>query len=77
MDHVPPIEYWFTVPATWSERTRDRMLEVLQTAGYSARDGDSVLLLSEAEAAAAGVLDDMPRLQVGQEYSPVLCLRCC
>ncbi|CEL10165.1 hypothetical protein ASPCAL13290 [Aspergillus calidoustus] len=52
MEEVPPTEFWFTIPATWTEKARDRFLRAINLAGFGTRPQDHVLFLLEAEAAA-------------------------
>ncbi|KAL3466064.1 hypothetical protein BJX64DRAFT_284995 [Aspergillus heterothallicus] len=47
-----PIEFWFSIPAVWSESARNRMDDAITAAGYRKRSQDSVFMVSEAEAAA-------------------------
>jgi hypothetical protein len=64
MEEVPPTEFWFTIPATWTEKARDRFLRAINLAGFGTRPQDHVLFLLEAEAAALAVPDQLPPLQV-------------
>ncbi|KAI9045693.1 Hsp70 family protein [Aspergillus affinis] len=50
---VPPIQFWFTLPATWSNPTRMRMLEAINGAGFLSRDVDTIYFITEAESAAS------------------------
>jgi hypothetical protein len=46
-----PIQFWLTVPVSWSDTTRELMREAISNAGFGARDGDQVHLLTEPQAA--------------------------
>jgi hypothetical protein len=46
-----PIQFWFTVPVSWSDPTRELMREAISNAGFGRRDGDQVHLLTEPQAA--------------------------
>jgi molecular chaperone DnaK (HSP70) len=47
-----PIDYWFTVPATWSERAKLLTKAAAQEAGFASKDIDRIMLIAEPEAAA-------------------------
>ena len=49
-------EFWFTVPAIWSDRDREDTMAAAKTAGFGAEDGDEINLISEPEAAAVAAL---------------------
>jgi molecular chaperone DnaK (HSP70) len=59
-----PIQFWFTVPVSWSDTTRKLMREVISDAGFGARDGDQVHLLTEPQAAMTFALAKEPSLSV-------------
>lgn len=57
--HIPaqvlagiPIEFWFTVPALWSDEARDLTLQAATKAGFGSRPYDTINLIPEPEAAA-------------------------
>lgn len=52
------IQFWFTVPVSWSDTTRALMREAIRNAGFSTRDGDEVHLLTEPQAAMTFALAD-------------------
>ncbi|KAJ5614996.1 hypothetical protein N7537_000110 [Penicillium hordei] len=45
------IQFWFTVPASWSDTTRALMREAISNASFGTRHGDQVHLLTEPQAA--------------------------
>ncbi|OAA34435.1 Hsp70 family protein [Beauveria brongniartii RCEF 3172] len=46
------VEFWLTVPASWSERAKLLTKRAAHRAGFGARAGDRTMLISEPEAAA-------------------------
>lgn len=46
-----PIQFWFTVPVSWSDPTKGLMREAISNAGFGARDGDQIHLRTEPPAA--------------------------
>ncbi|KAL4863291.1 hypothetical protein BDV12DRAFT_202257 [Aspergillus spectabilis] len=56
---ITPLEFWFTVPAIWSDRAQDATRNAARHAGFAGtmfRPWDRVFLISEPEAAAIAVL---------------------
>ncbi|KAF7157792.1 hypothetical protein CNMCM6106_003921 [Aspergillus hiratsukae] len=56
---ITPLEFWFTVPAIWSDRALDATRSAAQRAGFgksSLRPMDQIFLISEPEAAAVTAL---------------------
>lgn len=53
---VTPIDFWFTVPATWQESAVDATREAAAEAGFGSRESDQLNIMSEPEAAAIAVL---------------------
>ncbi|GFF98153.1 heat shock 70 kDa protein 12A [Aspergillus udagawae] len=56
---ITPLEFWFTVPAIWSDRALDATRTAAQRAGFgksSLRPMDQIFLISEPEAAAVTAL---------------------
>ncbi|KAJ4317355.1 hypothetical protein N0V84_007412 [Fusarium piperis] len=47
-----PVDFWLTVPATWSDAAKQLTLEAAQDAGFASRTHDRVRLITEPEAAA-------------------------
>jgi hypothetical protein len=47
-----PIEFWLTVPATWTEEAKVAVLSAAKAAGFGSRPGDEINLIPEPEAAA-------------------------
>ncbi|PLB48506.1 actin-like ATPase domain-containing protein [Aspergillus steynii IBT 23096] len=56
---ITPLEFWFTVPAIWSDKARSDTRLVAQKAGFGAsvtRPNDRIFLINEPEAAAVTAL---------------------
>jgi hypothetical protein len=49
---VTPMEFWLTVPAIWSDEAKFATRDAAKRAGFGARPGDQINLISEPEAAA-------------------------
>ncbi|PGH03861.1 hypothetical protein GX51_03849 [Blastomyces parvus] len=47
-----PLEFWFTVPAIWSDQAQNATLNAARKAGFGTRPNDKIFLISEPEAAA-------------------------
>ncbi|KAE8370730.1 actin-like ATPase domain-containing protein [Aspergillus caelatus] len=66
--HVTPIEFWFTVPAIWSDKARDATRTAARRAGFGgslSRQSDKVFLISEPEAAAITALKKYTTNSIG------------
>jgi molecular chaperone DnaK (HSP70) len=50
--NVTPIEFWFTMPAIWSDEAQHATRKAAMCAGFGTRSGDSVKMITEPEAAA-------------------------
>lgn len=55
-----PVEFWFTVPATWSEHARIKTKEAAARAGFGRKPSHSIFMMTEPEAAAEAVFDQYP-----------------
>lgn len=56
---VSPIEFWFTMPAIWSDQAQAATREAAQKAGFGPRLGrlsDAIFMITEPEAAAIAAL---------------------
>lgn len=51
---VTPIEFWFTMPAMWSDKAQNATKKAARKAGFGTRAGDTVKMITEPE---AGVLE--------------------
>ncbi|OTA02216.1 hypothetical protein A9Z42_0025540 [Trichoderma parareesei] len=51
IDHLP-IDFWLTVPASWSEKAKMLTKPAATDAGFATRSIDRIMLISEPEAAA-------------------------
>lgn len=49
------IEFWFTIPATWSENAKAQTKEAATRAGFGQTPIDKLVIMSEPEAAAQAV----------------------
>lgn len=58
------IQFWFTVPALWSDPARALMREAIGNANFGTRHGDQVYLLTEPQAAMKFALAAVPSLTV-------------
>ncbi|RSL72961.1 hypothetical protein CEP53_000914 [Fusarium sp. AF-6] len=47
-----PVDFWLTVPATWSDAAKQLTLDAARDAGFASRPHDRVRLITEPEAAA-------------------------
>ncbi|WAO95663.1 Hypothetical protein NCS54_01329700 [Fusarium falciforme] len=47
-----PVDFWLTVPATWSDAAKQLTIEAARDAGFASRPHDRVRLIAEPEAAA-------------------------
>jgi molecular chaperone DnaK (HSP70) len=56
---LTPIEFWFTVPAIWSDGARADTLSAARLAGFGSRPNDNINLIPEPEAAAISVLSTL------------------
>jgi hypothetical protein len=57
--HATPIDFWVTVPATWSDRAKDLTKTAALSAGFATRAGDRMFLITEPEAAAVATLSGL------------------
>ncbi|KAL2851693.1 hypothetical protein BJX68DRAFT_265937 [Aspergillus pseudodeflectus] len=56
---ITPLEFWFTVPAIWSDEAKHATLQAARLAGFGTRPGnveDKINLITEPEAAAIAAL---------------------
>jgi hypothetical protein len=51
-----PIDFWVTMPATWSDRAQALTKTAACTAGFASRAGDRIFMITEPEAAAVAAL---------------------
>lgn len=56
---ITPIEFWFTVPAIWSDAAKSSTQQAARIAGFGARPGDQINLIPEPEAAAIATLSNV------------------
>ncbi|KAL3449873.1 hypothetical protein BJX65DRAFT_305887 [Aspergillus insuetus] len=56
---ITPLEFWFTIPAIWSDEAKHATLQAARLAGFGTRPGnaeDKINLITEPEAAAIAAL---------------------
>jgi molecular chaperone DnaK (HSP70) len=53
---MTPFEFWFTVPAIWSDRAKNKTIAAARAAGFGSRPGDTINLIPEPEASAVATL---------------------
>ena len=53
---ITPLEFWFTVPAIWSDQAQSATRTAAQRAGFGSRSRDLIFMISEPEAAAIAAL---------------------
>lgn len=56
-----PMDCWLTVPAVWSDKAQALTKAAAQKAGFASRNGDTISVIPEPEAAAITVLRGMAR----------------
>lgn len=56
---ITPIEFWLTVPATWSDQAKKATRDAAKLAGFGTRPGDQIYMITEPEAAAVAALSDL------------------
>ncbi|QDS75963.1 hypothetical protein FKW77_003710 [Venturia effusa] len=54
-----PIEFWLTVPATWSDAAKSATRDAAERAGFMNREHDVINMITEPEAAAIAALSDV------------------
>lgn len=67
-----PMDVWLTVPATWSDQAQNSTRAAALQAGFGKRNGDSISVITEPEAAAVVVLKNI--LRAGALNRPSVCL---
>ncbi|KAL3430242.1 hypothetical protein BDV09DRAFT_202347 [Aspergillus tetrazonus] len=68
-----PIEFWFTVPAIWSDRAQRATGDAARRAGFAGtlhRPSDRLFLITEPEAAAIAVLSKYASSKLGGAVKP-------
>ncbi|EEP75420.1 conserved hypothetical protein [Uncinocarpus reesii 1704] len=53
---ITPLEFWFTVPAIWSDKAKAATSTAARRAGFGTRLGDAIFMIAEPEAAAVAAL---------------------
>ena len=54
--NVTPMEFWFTVPAIWSDQAKDATRTAAMAAGFGSRNIDKLFMIPEPEAAGVATL---------------------
>jgi hypothetical protein len=66
---LTPIEFWFTVPAMWSDSAKDATMNAAKAAGFGTRAGDNIYLIPEPEAAAIATLKKLTPMGTEEQIS--------
>lgn len=66
---LTPIEFWFTVPAMWSDAAKHDTMNAARAAGFGTRPGDNIYLISEPEAAAISTLRKLTPMGTEEQIS--------
>jgi len=56
---VTKMEVWITLPAIWSDKAKAATLTAARNAGFGSREGDEIYTISEPEAAALAVIEEL------------------
>ncbi|GBF66389.1 hypothetical protein TMEN_9109 [Trichophyton mentagrophytes] len=70
---ITPIEYWFTVPAIWSNQAKAQTKTAAQRAGFAyniERPNDQIFMVTEPEAAAIAALNKTATDGLGASFKP-------
>jgi molecular chaperone DnaK (HSP70) len=67
---VTPIEFWFTVPAMWSDKAKDATKQAALKAKFASRPGDKIYMIPEPEAAAVAVLKSLTHEGTENQIKP-------
>lgn len=49
---ITPLEFWFTMPAIWSDKAQSSTRKAAMQVGFGSRAGDQIFMITEPEAAA-------------------------
>lgn len=71
MDELP-VTFCVTVPATFSDRAKNNLRETAYQAGSASREGDSLRLITEPEAAMLATMNSVRGSGVGVGISVVI-----
>ena len=66
---VTPIEFWFTVPAMWSDAAKNDTMTAAKAAGFGVRPHDNIYLIPEPEAAAISTLKKLSPVGIEEQVS--------
>jgi hypothetical protein len=72
-----PLEFWFTVPAIWSDQAQNATINAARRAGFGSsisRPNDEIFLISEPEAAAITSLKKYTTNGIGKNVQVGFCL---
>ncbi|GFG22579.1 heat shock 70 kDa protein 12A [Aspergillus udagawae] len=67
---ITPLEFWFTVPAIWSDQAQSATRRAAQIAGFGSRSCDNIFMISEPEAAAIAALRKYTTHSMGGSVRP-------
>ncbi|KAF2812375.1 actin-like ATPase domain-containing protein [Mytilinidion resinicola] len=65
-----PFEFWFTVPAIWSDAAKASTQAAARAAGFASRPGDKIFLIPEPEAAGVSVLKGLTQEGLSNQAKP-------
>ncbi|KAF3482027.1 uncharacterized protein GIQ15_04786 [Arthroderma uncinatum] len=68
-----PLEFWFTVPAIWSDQAQNATIDAARRAGFGSsttRPNDEIYLINEPEAAAIASLKKYTTKEIGRLVKP-------
>lgn len=68
---VTPLEFWFTMPAIWSDQAQSATKKAAELAGFGSRKGDEINMITEPEAAGIATL----KRSTIDEYSTLVNVR--
>jgi hypothetical protein len=67
---ITPLEFWLTVPATWSDQAKKATRDAAKMAGFGIRPSDTIYMITEPEAAAVAALSDLIEEGVPDQVKP-------
>lgn len=68
--NITPLEFWLTVPATWSDQAKKATRDAAKLAGFGSRPGDEIFMITEPEAAAVAALSNLIEEGVPDQVKP-------
>jgi molecular chaperone DnaK (HSP70) len=74
---ITPLEFWFTIPAIWSDQAQSATRKAAQLAGFGSRPCDNIFMISEPEAAAIAALRKYTTHSIGGSVRVRIWSLCC